>query len=315
LTPSCARDWGASSNASNTRTPNAGTIADWNVLTLTIDPQPPATPPAPILLAADDTGVAGDSVTSKRKPTFASSSPILTSPAGTTVELIDDKGTVVGRGTLNAAGQYSIQLPQALYNGKISLRARLVDFAGNISMPSAAVQVTIISVPDDYNGDGLSDFPLYDRSTSTMKVMLNGNPFPGTPVYQTTVFTGVAADAKVIPVSGDFDGDGKTDPALYDQSTGSWLIYRSSFGFQSLVFPGMSTSALPSPADFDGDGITDPAAYDPATQIWTYLLSSQLGLKTETFGAANAQPIAADYTGFDADGKLRADFADLCGKR
>ncbi len=287
----------------------AGNIADSNVLTLTIDTQAPVTPPAPTLLAADDTGVAGDSVTSKRKPTFISSAPILTSPAGTIVELIDAKGTVVGRGTLDASGQYAIQLPQALYNGRITLRARLVDFAGNISQPSTAFEVTIISVPDDYNGDGLSDFPLYDRSTSTMRVMLNGNPFPAVPVYQTTVFTGVAANAKVIPVSGDFDGDGKVDPSLYDQTTGTWHIQRSSFGYQSLVFPGMSTSALPSPADFDGDGITDPAAYDPATQVWTYLLSTQLGLKTLTFGAASAQPIAADYTGFDADGKLRADFA------
>jgi hypothetical protein len=110
----------------------------------------------------------------------------------------------------------------------------------------------------------------------------------------------------VIPVAVYCDGHGRTDPALYDQTTGNWLIYRSTFGFQVLTLP---ANGLPSPADFDGDGVTDPAVYNQTTQIWTYVLSTQLGIRTENFGAPNAMPIAANYTGFDADGRLRADFA------
>jgi subtilisin-like proprotein convertase family protein len=284
----------------------AGNTADSNVLTLTIDTSSPDAPPPPTLAPNADTGIVGDFVTSQRRPTFISSQPILTSPAGTVVELIDSRGSVIGRGVLDASGQYAIQVTQIFYNGTIDLRVRLVDFAGNVSPASTPIRLTVISVPDDYNGDGLSDFPLYDRSTSTMRVMLNGNPFPATPVYLTQVFAGVAPDAKVIPVAGDFDGDGRTDPALYDQTTGNWLIYRSTFGFQVLTLP---ANGLPSPADFDGDGVTDPAVYNQTTQIWTYVLSTQLGIRTENFGAPNAMPIAANYTGFDADGRLRADFA------
>jgi hypothetical protein len=278
----------------------AGNTADSNILTLTIDTNSPDTPPPPTLQDGDDTGVPGDFVTINRRPTFVSSTPIFTSPAGTIVQLLNDKGTVIGTGTLDANGQYSIQLPQALYNGTISISARLIDSAGNRSAGSSPIVVTIISVADDYNGDGQSDYPLYDRSTNTLKVLYS-NSTEALPVYQTANFI-LPSTAKTIPVSGDFDGDGKADPAVYDQASGTFYIQRSTFGPQTLVFPLTGGKELPFPADFNGDGVTDPAIYDALTQTWRYVSNEAVGVQKAVFGAPNAQPLAADYSGdFKAD--------------
>jgi hypothetical protein len=160
--------------------------------------------------------------------------------------------------------------------------------------------VTIISVADDYNGDGQSDYPLYDRSTNTLKVLYS-NSTEALPVYQTANFT-LPSTAKTIPVSGDFDGDGKADPAVYDQASGTFYIQRSTFGPQTLVFPLTGGKELPFPADFNGDGVTDPAIYDALTQTWRYVSNQAVGIQKAVFGAPNAQPLAADYSGdFKAD--------------
>ena len=35
------------------------------------------------------------------------------------------------------------------------------------------------------------------------------------------------------PVAGDYDGDGKTDAAVYQQNTGNWFVLGSTTGFFS----------------------------------------------------------------------------------
>lgn len=279
----------------------AGNVANSNQLTLTVDATAPAAPPAPMLRESDDTGIAGDYITANRRPTFISSAPITSSPAGTRVELLNSKGQIIGTGVLDASGQYSIQLAQALYNGSIGISARLIDAAGNRSGSSPSILVTIITVPDDYNGDGRSDYPLYDRSTSSLKVLLS-NSTDTAPVYVMATFAVPAAD-QVIPVSGDFDGDGKYDPAIYNQTKGIFHLQMTTFGKADLQFANTSGGELPYPADFDGDGATDSAIYNPVNQLWTYVLSTSTGVFTKPFGAPNSEPLPADYSG---DGK--ADF-------
>ena len=63
---------------------------------------------------------------------------------------------------------------------------------------------------------------------------------------------GVSTD---IPVAGDYDGDGKTDIAVYRPATGSWYVLQSSTNntaFASYQW-GVSTD-IPAPGDYDGDG-------------------------------------------------------------
>ena len=63
------------------------------------------------------------------------------------------------------------------------------------------------------------------------------------------------------PLTGDFDGDGKADPACYVESTGLWAVLMSGSHYAEIRATLGGPGALPAPADYDGDGKTDPAVF------------------------------------------------------
>jgi hypothetical protein len=116
-----------------------------------------------------------------------------------------------------------------------------------------------------------------------------------------------SVDTVDVPVLGDFDGDGRNDPATYRPASGEWRIWWSGMNFAASnpVVWGVSTD-LPVPADYDGDHRTDLAVYRPSTGRWRVLLSStnmQTSLDIQ-WGDADDRPMPIDY---DNDG--RADLA------
>ncbi len=100
----------------------------------------------------------------------------------------------------------------------------------------------------------------------------------------------------------DFDGDGRTDLALYSFNDTSDLpdfrILESSSDQVRNVFFG-SPGDISTAADFDGDGKADIAVFRPSTGTWYILRSGDGAVTIFQFGRAGDVPTAAD---FDGDG-------------
>ena len=111
--------------------------------TFVLDQTAPVAPSAPDLAAGSDSGSSNtDNITNVAAGTYTG-----TAEAGSTVTIYDTDGvTVVGTGTATG-GNYSI-VTSALSSGAHTLTAKATDAAGNVSVASGSLSVTIDTTAD-----------------------------------------------------------------------------------------------------------------------------------------------------------------------
>ena len=118
---------------------------------------------------------------------------------------------------------------------------------------------------------------------------------------------GPAGLGNAIPAPGDYDGDGRTDVALFIPSTGTFAIDPSSGAVPFAVqfgAPGAGQS-IPMPGDYDGSGRTDLAVYIPALGEFFYRPATTTGtipIATQSIlfgpvGLGASIPAPGDYDG------------------
>lgn len=89
-----------------------------------------------------------------------------------------------------------------------------------------------------------------------------------------------------IPVSGDYNGDGCSDVGIFRRATGLWAIK----DITMFYFGG--SNDLPVPGDYDGDGSCDIALFGQQSGQWTIR-----GVTTVYHGSLGDRPVPADYDG------------------
>ena len=141
----------------------------------------------------------------------------------------------------------------------------------------------------DFDGDSKADIAVFRPANGVWYITNSGNNS-----FNFVQF-GQLGDK---PVPADYDGDGKTDGAVY--RNGIWYRLKSSTNTFDTVYFGVPTD-IPTPADFDGDGKTDVAVFRPAEGVWHRLVSGNGNAYSAVqFGANGDVPVPAD---FDGDGK------------
>ena len=172
-----------------------------------------------------------------------------------------------------------------------------------------------VPVPGDYDGDGRRDLAVWRPENGVWYVLKSSANYRDHQAM--TVAWGLGQAVAIgadVPVPGDYDGDGRTDPAVWRPDSGTWYILRSSKNYSyadAWVVPwGASSLAdTPVPADYDGDGRTDIAVWRPGSGIWFILKSTANYAYADALtlhwgaGAWNDRPVVGDY---DGDGRADA---------
>ena len=168
---------------------------------------------------------------------------------------------------------------------------------------------------------GLDIFGGNNSALATLELIIGGNPAGNSGLYQIDLSTGTAAFIAPVGVNSpiislavsnasaatrtvDFDGDGRTDYAVFRPENNVWYFRRSSDNSDVSVQFGLSETDFLTPGDYDGDGKTDISVWRETNGVFYYIQSSDGQVLTFQFGLNGDEPVARDY---DGDGKT--DFA------
>src|SRR5205807_98165 len=107
---------------------------------------------------------------------------------------------------------------------------------------------------------GSDTIGLYDPSSS--KFFLRNSNTPG---FADLTFAYGAGGAGLVPITGDWDGDGVYTVGLFDPATGTFYLRNSNTpGFADLTFVFGPFGTKPLAGDFDNDGFGTIGEFDPA---------------------------------------------------
>ncbi|QKV79120.1 FG-GAP-like repeat-containing protein [Amycolatopsis sp. Hca4] len=162
----------------------------------------------------------------------------------------------------------------------------------------------------DFTGDGKDDIATFTRGTTgdAFAAASDGTKFVGT----TQQWNDNLAFGSEVPLSGDFNGDGKVDAVVFKRGTSGDVVVALSdgtkYGTPALWhdFFGINDE-IPAVGDFNGDGKDDIAIFKRGSTADVFVALSD-GTKFGTaalwhdfFGINNEQPYVGDFNGDGRD--------------
>ncbi len=117
----------------------------------------------------------------------------------------------------------------------------------------------------------------------TVLTELGGETIPS---LGTVSFSNQPVPAYPVIESGDYDGDGKAEIAVFRPGNGLWAVRglgRTYFG---------ATGDVPVSGDYNGDGYSDVSVFRPSSGLWAVK-----GITRLYFGGSDDTPVPADYDG------------------
>ena len=131
---------------------------------------------------------------------------------------------------------------------------------GNLNIGSETVQWGLAGdrpVPGDYNGDGCADYAVLREEGEALRWLLKFRPCRGAAAKEPLQF--LLGEKSDDPVPADYDGNGRTDAAVFSRAGGRWLIRSRKEKIKEVVW--QNPQGVPFAFDVDGDGAADPGFF------------------------------------------------------
>lgn len=160
------------------------------------------------------------------------------------------------------------------------------------------------SKSNDFDGDNIADIAFYDPAKKSWNIIYGKDGHEDEIDLTSNILQHYKGSDIFIPMPADFDGDSKTDIALFNRTNSVWHVLNSSTSEVITQIWCGDWTEIPLPADLDGDSKSDFTCFNGNDGRWPALLSTTKGYHSNAFGTS---PVNITFYS-DLDGDKKSDY-------